>query len=470
MRKGIYNITAKFAVSICLAIFCIDLSHAATVTTTQSGDWADGSTWGGSVPLPTDDVQIKHAITSDADQTVASLGFGTSWGPQTAGTLVVNSGTITVNGNVSFALDGQDDGILTIASGSFFNTTGTITWNQGSTINVNGELDGINFSVTNGNGGNFNVGSTGVATFTGTVTISAGNHSFNIDGEFNAGDVTVTGSAGIDISATGDMNADNVTVDSGGGLVVSGNLDVEEDLTLGNGAGATAITSSGVVTVGGTFTATDATTVDGTVTAGTVEGTVTEDGGTINGSLPVDLLSFRISNTGNTILIQWETASEINNDYFNLQRSKNGIDFEVIEQINGNGNSNQVIQYETYDYPETAGDYYYKLMQVDYDGQNETFDMVKVHFDNQQNNQLLPIYPSQLSKGQRLNVTFTANDDTLIKASLTDLSGRTTVDLKYEYSNNNIELLTENINLRSGIYFLKVQLNLEIYVQKIIVN
>ncbi len=94
---------------------------------------------------------------------------------------------------------------------------------------------------------------------------------------------------------------------------------------------------------------------------------------TINSSqtpLPIELITFdAFTIDQQSVEIQWETASEINNDYFSIERSVDGQFWETIEEVNGAGNSNQNIQYETSDTDPHLGISYYRLKQTDFDGQ-----------------------------------------------------------------------------------------------------
>lgn len=85
------------------------------------------------------------------------------------------------------------------------------------------------------------------------------------------------------------------------------------------------------------------------------------------GTLPVELLKFE----GNTFegynLLSWTTGMELNNDYFEVQKSINGKDFKTIDMVNGNGTSETEVNYAYYDTnPDDAA--YYRLKQVDFDG------------------------------------------------------------------------------------------------------
>ena len=89
----------------------------------------------------------------------------------------------------------------------------------------------------------------------------------------------------------------------------------------------------------------------------------------LNGVLPVELYSFEIEELDGNILLKWTTASEFNNRGFEIQHSLNAIDWEAIGFVDGIGESNEKTEYSFLDeYPE-SGYNYYRLKQIDYDGQ-----------------------------------------------------------------------------------------------------
>jgi hypothetical protein len=84
--------------------------------------------------------------------------------------------------------------------------------------------------------------------------------------------------------------------------------------------------------------------------------------------LPIELIAFNAVIVADYINIHWSTASEENNDYFEILRSTDNINFETIAIIYGSGNSNQRIDYLYLDEIKHEINYYYQLKQVDYDG------------------------------------------------------------------------------------------------------
>lgn len=101
-------------------------------------------------------------------------------------------------------------------------------------------------------------------------------------------------------------------------------------------------------------------------------------------TLPIELLDFEARKSGiSNVDIQWQTASEINNNYFTVQRSVDGLNWEDIDRIEGAGNSSVQIAYKTIDpspYPDLS---YYRLRQTDFDG-TVSYSMVRsVNFLNE---------------------------------------------------------------------------------------
>lgn len=96
------------------------------------------------------------------------------------------------------------------------------------------------------------------------------------------------------------------------------------------------------------------------------------------GILPIELISFTGKCEGNAIQIKWTTASELNNDYFTIEKSSDAINWESIGTMKGAGNSNQIMNYEFYDETNNRNTdiIYYRLKQTDYNGKSEYFNPI----------------------------------------------------------------------------------------------
>jgi len=99
--------------------------------------------------------------------------------------------------------------------------------------------------------------------------------------------------------------------------------------------------------------------------------------------LPIELVEFNGYNEDNVNRLYWITASELNNDYFLLERSTNGIDWREVSKVGGAGNSNSMMEYRYDDDTYLDSLNYYRLTQVDFDGKSETFKVIAI--DNRDN-------------------------------------------------------------------------------------
>lgn len=117
---------------------------------------------------------------------------------------------------------------------------------------------------------------------------------------------------------------------------------------------------------------------------------------TITCSAPVQLLSFYgVPNYGASDLT-WQTSIEINNNFFDLQSSVDGIHFKSIAHIKSSGNSNRLVTYHYTDFAVPSDKVYYKLVQHDYDGKTSSSNIVVVNFNI---NTTVSIVPNPFSEG-----------------------------------------------------------------------
>jgi len=97
--------------------------------------------------------------------------------------------------------------------------------------------------------------------------------------------------------------------------------------------------------------------------------------------LPIELLEFIGSADGHDATISWETATETNSDYYDLQKSIDGISWRTITTIPAAGNSTQLLHYSYIDRNLVSGTYYYRLKQFDYNGQYKIYDIISILID-----------------------------------------------------------------------------------------
>lgn len=115
--------------------------------------------------------------------------------------------------------------------------------------------------------------------------------------------------------------------------------------------------------------------------------------------LPVELVSFTGVQTDKGIMLEWQTASELNNDFFELQRSFDGLEFKRITLINGKGYSNRLITYQYLDTKHFNSVSYYRLKQVDFDGTSSFSSILIVHVEPDFKN-LIKVFPNPVKNGK----------------------------------------------------------------------
>jgi Secretion system C-terminal sorting domain len=99
----------------------------------------------------------------------------------------------------------------------------------------------------------------------------------------------------------------------------------------------------------------------------------------INAPLPVEWLYFHANLQNEVVHLSWATASEVNNDYYLVERSKDMLDAKAIEKVNGLGNSSSVTTYEAKDLKPLANTSYYRIRQVDKNGTEEFTQWVAIY-------------------------------------------------------------------------------------------
>lgn len=110
-------------------------------------------------------------------------------------------------------------------------------------------------------------------------------------------------------------------------------------------------------------------------------------------ALPVDLLVFNAKAVDDQVHLSWTTIMEKNNDFYTLERSVDGENWEAIGTVDGAGNANEMIHYTYWDENPHRGQAYYRLKQTDYDGQYEYSDVVPVTLKKHGDEHLI-VYPN----------------------------------------------------------------------------
>jgi len=166
--------------------------------------------------------------------------------------------------------------------------------------------------------------------------------------------------------------------------------------------------------------------------------------------LPIELLYFKPKYEDDIVKLRWSTASEHNNDYFTIEKSYDGIMYNVIKTVPGAGNSTHVINYYEEDRSFTSSIVYYRLKQTDFDGQFVRTDWESVFIDKKITD--LEIIPNPFE--QELNITFISEINGIKTLNLTDLIGNVVYheDIMVFDGLNNVKIKLNTLS--SGVYLL----------------
>ena len=114
---------------------------------------------------------------------------------------------------------------------------------------------------------------------------------------------------------------------------------------------------------------------------GNPDGTALQFKGCSVNPLPVELTSFAATAAGDHAELTWATATERNNDYFSVERSDDGLLFAEVGRVTGAGTTGKPQSYSFAQAADGSGTVYFRLRQVDFDGQFEYSDVVAVDFE-----------------------------------------------------------------------------------------
>ena len=216
-------------------------------------------------------------------------------------------------------------------------------------------------------------------------------------------------------------------------------------------------------------------TFNGTVPIAFSERVVTLGSTTASNQLPVELISFTANAREQTVQLVWETASEINNDYFEVRRSVDGINFKKIGEVAGNGNTVEVIRYEFVDQLPVSGISYYQLKQVDFDGAFEHSDKISVEWINAgfvAGFVEVNLYPNPAPQGQaKLKVTGLRPHST-VTFKLLDMFGKPYMQqvLETDMLSQQGFIIQPRTRLATGVYVVSVQQGSEVHQKTLIVR
>ena len=171
--------------------------------------------------------------------------------------------------------------------------------------------------------------------------------------------------------------------------------------------------------------------------------------------LPVELIEFKA--TANSAVknvdLLWVTASEIDNDYFVIERSTNASDWFPLDTVHGAGNSNAVLSYHYPDNNPYSGTSYYRLKQIDFDGTTEYSNIEVVNFEGLE---IISLFPNPSNGEVSISVKSSATGTLELKAY--DSVGKL-VSNEVFLVNEGVSSINTQINASDGRYFISAMMS-----------
>ncbi len=368
---------------------------------------------------------------------------------------VASGGTINVLAGGSLSAGSDDE--ITVAG--TMNVYGTVTSNASSfvtgtmTIYSSGTLTVANGGDLTADGGDINI--SGVVNVSDDLEVYNGGNVniLGINAVVTVGDdVEVVGGSTLYVSQNGTINVGNsmynATSDGGGGqdtgtIIIDGTANIDDDLIIYDTTPDSGLSGSG------TINSTNGTIIDNEGDNNfACTGTPQVCTGN-NTPLPVELTMFSFELKVSSVVLQWTTASELNNLGFYLQKSLTGKNFTDIAFVEGMGTTSETHNYSYID--KSTGQAYYRLRQVDFDG-STNFSKI-IFTPSPELATSLRVYPNpttgEINIGEGLtNYSFYSSSGQLLERSQNTTS---------YFAQQQISNLLKT--LEPGIYFLKSNMN-----------
>lgn len=172
-------------------------------------------------------------------------------------------------------------------------------------------------------------------------------------------------------------------------------------------------------------------------------------------ALPVKFNSFNATINNKQTNLSWSTASEVNNKGFEVERSTDGVNFETIGFVKGNGNSNRVSKY-SFVHPNQSSAFY-RLKQIDFDGKFDYSNVISV----QGNDLIIDITPNPFNNVIEIN-----SNGNLVTAEVLDITGK--VVITETINGNKTTLNTTGLN--NGVYFVRINNGENVITKRLIKN
>ena len=190
----------------------------------------------------------------------------------------------------------------------------------------------------------------------------------------------------------------------------------------------------------------------------------------LNSPLPIELTRFTANECDNNVCLDWTTLSETNNDFFTIEKTKDGVSFEQVGIVDGAGNSTAAINYSLMDYQPYNGQSYYRLKQTDFDG-NFTYSALELVDFSSESDFTFDLFPNP-NDGTTMNLSISAEAGEEVLVVIYDALGRESYSKVIVTLDNggSIYAIDPASKLASGIYVISATSKEEVCNKKLIVR
>ncbi|MBB6612969.1 T9SS type A sorting domain-containing protein [Pontibacter sp. Tf4] len=184
--------------------------------------------------------------------------------------------------------------------------------------------------------------------------------------------------------------------------------------------------------------------------------------------LPVELTSFKGKATESGIDLKWETASELNNSHFDVERSADGKSFKSIATVQGRGTTSTPQSYSLLDKLPLRGINYYRLKQVDFDNTHSYSATVAVAWDAGDAMQAAILPNPCENRNCNITISNAANQQTILQ--LKDVAGRVVYTKTITSRSHLFELPMHELPKLKGLYFLTATMGNQVVHQRVVLE
>jgi photosystem II stability/assembly factor-like uncharacterized protein len=187
----------------------------------------------------------------------------------------------------------------------------------------------------------------------------------------------------------------------------------------------------------------------------------------LHGFVPVELVSFTSSLSGNDVLLKWNTSTELNNQGFEIERASILGQWEKIGFVAGSGTTSEPRSYSFADNDLNTGKYYYRLRQIDYDGTYEYSDAIEVDVTVPFDFALEQNYPNPFNPTTKIK--YSVPNDGLVNIAVYNVLGEKVADLVNTFQKTgNHEINFDATELASGLYLYRMDAGQFVSVKKML--